>query len=282
MTLKLSKSIALSLTLAISIGSVCQEAVFADPLQGSIDQTDIEPSTVEKAAPTFSMPTPVLPASASKDKLRAGEGTLDSQNALKGKADDQALEGTVEDEGDIEFRRRFGSLDKPKNTLQGNANKDALKATVSKDESTLQSQDPDFGDQELAIAWDKWRNRFLWSVQSGVTQAMNDPDNPQIRWDPQSQTMVSKFPMGTIAWFSCKISNDRKISNLKLLHSSGFPEYDQAVLNSVQALDGSAILKFPARSRRPWVSQNAGIKTAASGGRQFFKFGDVERYNVQP
>lgn len=89
MTLKLSKSIALSLTLAISIGSVCQEAVFADPLQGSIDQTDIEPSTVEKSAPTFSMPTPVLPASASKDKLRAGEGTLDSQNALKGKADDQ-------------------------------------------------------------------------------------------------------------------------------------------------------------------------------------------------
>lgn len=269
---------AATLILAVITAAPCQ----ADTLQGSVDQTSIEPTTVEKAKPDFTMPTPVLPGSASKDKLKSGQGTLDSASPLEGKDDDDALQGNVEDEGDIEFRRRFGSLDKPKNVLKGNASDRTLNATVQKEGGQLESQDPDYGDKELAIAWDKWRNRFLWSVQSGVTQAMNDPDNPQIKWDPARQTMVSKFPMGTIAWFSCKISNDRRISNLKLLHSSGFPDYDQAVLNSVRALEGSAILKFPGRSKRISVSQNAGIKTAATGGRQFFKFNDVERYRYQP
>lgn len=254
----------------------------ADTLQGSVDQTSIEPSKVKREKLDLVMPTPVLPAAAEKDKLNAGKGQFDKENALKGSAKDDALNGSVEDEGDIEFRRRFGNLDNPKKTLNATVNKRVFHGQAQSSGGGLESQDPDYGDKELAIAWDKWRNRFLWSVQSGVTQYLNDPNNPQIRWDPQRQVMVSKFPMGTIAWFSCRISKNRRITELKILHSSGFPAYDQAVLNSVRDLAGSAILKFPARSRREVVNQNAGIRTATNGQRQFFKFGDVERYKYRP
>jgi hypothetical protein len=48
----------------------------------------------------------------------------------------------------------------------------------------------------------------------------------------------------------------------------------------VQSLEGSSILKFPSRSRRPLVTQTAGIKTAETSEHEFHKFGDTERYTV--
>lgn len=272
-------SLAVTMLTALSIG---HNPAYSDTLKGSVDHTDIEPEKVKLKKPVLEMPTPVLPASTKKEQLIPGKGRLDKENALKGKAQDDALQGNVEDEGDIEFKRRFGHMDPTKNRLNGSANKRVLKLSAQKGGGALASQDPDYGDKELAIAWDKWRNRFLWSVQSGVTQYLNDPNNPQIKWDPQRQTMVSRFPMGTIAWFSCNVTKDRQVQNLKILHSSGYPVYDRAVLNAVQNLQGSAILKFPRRSKREIVNQNAGIKTATTGQRQFFKFGDVERYRYRP
>ncbi|MBZ0187691.1 MAG: energy transducer TonB, partial [Candidatus Obscuribacterales bacterium] len=146
------------------------------------------------------------------------------------------------------------------------------------------SADPDMDDQELMVEWDKWRNRFLWTVQSGLTANMNDPDKLQGVWDPMRQAMVMmpRFPLGITAWFSCTVTKKRKIENLKLEHTSGYPAYDQAVLDAVRSMEGTSILKFPGRSRRLTVRQMAGIKTSTTGERQFFKFGDVERYRSQP
>ncbi len=30
-------------------------------------------------------------------------------------------------------------------------------------------------DQELQVEWDKWRNKFLWAVQSGVQEGSQQP-----------------------------------------------------------------------------------------------------------
>lgn len=180
---------------------------------------------------------------------------------LAGEADDQG--------GDLSAGK--GQMDRMNKLLDGQANEM---------QAGLQGQDPDMADRELQVEWDKWRNRFLWSVQSGVQQTLNSPDDPNLRYDPNSGQMLMKFPMGTVAWFSCRVTKDRRILDAKITKPSGFPGYDRAVLNAVLMLDQSTILKFPSRSQRQQVYQDAGIKTAESGERQFFRFGDVERYNV--
>jgi len=52
------------------------------------------------------------------------------------------------------------------------------------------------------------------------------------------------------------------------------------VLEAVQALDGTSILRFPTGSKRTVVSHGGGIKTADQFQQQYFKFGDVEHVRV--
>jgi len=180
------------------------------------------------------------------------------------------LQGDVDGDGQ-ELSPGRGQMDRYNKLLDGQA---------QQLDSSLQSQDPDMADQELQVEWDKWRNRLLWAVQSGVQQTLNNPEDPSLRYDPRTGQSLMKFPMGTVAWFSCTVTKDRRILDAKITEPSGFPNYDRAVLNAVMMLDQTSILKFPARSQRERVFQDAGIKTAGSAQRQYFKFGDVERYNV--
>lgn len=179
------------------------------------------------------------------DDLQAGEGTFGTGRPLNGQADDGG------------------------GPLQGNAQDDG---------ANLTTEDPDLDDQELLVEWDRWRNNFLYAVQSGVQDRMNNPDDMNMRFDPRTNRMLPKFPLGTMAWFDCVITKDRQIKNLKIVRTSGFKGYDKAVLDSVLSLDGTRLLRFPKKSKRNFVTQDAGIKTASQGGRQYFNFGDVERY----
>jgi hypothetical protein len=228
--------------------------VLGAPLQGHVDDSGVAPARPEPLVPMEPMPAPVLPA-------KKIQGNVD-------KTDKGALSGNAEDEDD-------GQLQSMKAKPDSNG---VLKGNASLEDGALSKQDPDADDQELQVQWDRWRNRFLQAVQSGVQEALNNPSETNLRWDPQTQMMVIRFPLGTVAWFSCQITDQRQIKNIKLLHSSGFPNYDKAVLESVQSLDGSSILKYPARSRRSVVSQMAGVKTSESSEQQYFHFGDVERY----
>lgn len=238
---------------------------------------DVLPKTIEP------MPAPVL----SKPKLSPMQGTADD-NTLKGGVKDQGLQGSVEDShntmkplpGKVDDSQKpplSGAVQdagNPLKSLPGKSDpKPVLQGSASKDEGA----DPDEQDRELMVQWDKWRNRFLWSVQSGIQEILENPTDATLRWDEQKQAMVSKFPLGTIAWFSCQITPDKQIVNLKLLHPSGYAGYDQAVLEAVRALQGSSILRYPTSSRRKIVTQIAGVKTAETGGYNYFKFGDVER-----
>ena len=86
--------------------------------------------------------------------------------------------------------------------------------------------------------------------------------------------------MGTVAWFVCEVTKDRQIKRLRILNSSGYPDYDQAVVEAVQELQGSSLLKFPANSRRKAVLQGGAVERALEPQRQHFRFGDIERYSV--
>ena len=141
-------------------------------------------------------------------------------------------------------------------------------------------ESPDAADQQLRVEWDAWRNRFLQAVQSDVQSNLNNSDDTMLKWDPRAQTVIRQFPLGTTAWFECDIREDLKIVNFHLLKSSGYPNYDRVVMDAVAALNGTSILRFPAKSKRHRVNQSAGIQTAAESSKQFFHFGDVENYRV--
>ncbi|MBX9670193.1 MAG: hypothetical protein K2X93_21510 [Candidatus Obscuribacterales bacterium] len=262
------KVIAAALAIALSLRAPLAYA--NEPLQGGVEETGILPSEAKKDTELLDMPTPVLPE-VQPDKGKLGFGKYDqAEQPLQGNIRENALQGNAEDEGDPGLGEGSAQMDNQANKpLQG-------RAELGND--GLGADDPDMDDQELQVAWDRWRNKLLWAVQSGVQEALNNPDDTNLRWDPQRQAVVMRFPIGTTAWFACKINSTRHVVSVKIMHSSGFPGYDKAVEDSVRNLEGTSILQFPRRSRRTYVTQSAGIKTSDSGGKQFFKFGDVERY----
>lgn len=252
MTVK-SKSFLTALALALFSGS----GAWADPLQGSVDeQAPLEPVKSPTLSPMEPMAVPVV-------KPKPLKGTVEQKT-------DKPLQSSAS-EDDEQLNEMNAQSDNRKKVLKGNA---------SQNTDQLSGEDPDSQDQELMVAWDRWRNRLLNSIQSNMQEELVNPDDSQLRWDPETQTMMAKFPLGTSAWFKCQVSADRHITSYTLVRSSGFPNYDKAVARAVRALDGTAILKFPNRSRRSIVTQIAGIKTSENSERHEFKFGDVERYTV--
>jgi hypothetical protein len=150
-------------------------------------------------------------------------------------------------------------------------------------DSDQDDPDPDLGNDELQIEWSAWRNRFLRSVQMQVQASVNNPDlesGDRPRLDPFTRMPKSRFPLGTVAWFACQVTNDRRIARVVITESSGIREYDRAVIEGIRALDGTTLLTFPRDSRRTSVHQEAGIQTAAQSRRMNFDFHDVERYSV--
>jgi len=237
------------------------QPVSAAPLEGSVQQDDTQQSSAPKTP--IVMPTPVLHSQAAK----TGSG-----KPLEGKANDSGLKGEAseDDEPDLQaMNARPGSGKAP------------LKASAQMSgEDQLQEEGPEAADRELAVEWDRWRNRFLSAVQGGLQEDLNNPDDENLRFDPVSKRILLKFPLGTTCWFSAKVSNDRHIVSYRLMHSSGFPGYDKAVERAIRNLDGSSLLRFPKGSHRQVVTQAGGIKTAESSEKQYFHFGDTERYRV--
>lgn len=257
---------------------MCAPAVYADSLKGEVNETGtLQPGEIKTNKNIMDLVDPAVspevPKKKEQDSGKLGYGSLGKKSGepLQGNIRQDELSGNAEDSGDGTLRSGTGQQDQTKGPLEG-------KAEIG--EGALTGQDPDVDDQELQIEWDKWRNRFLWAVQSGVQEALNNPEDQMLRWDPQQNIVVMRFPLGTVAWFTCKVTNDRRIADMKLMHPSGYPGYDRAVINAVRSLDGTSILRFPKRSRRQFVTQQAGIKTSDSGERQFFHFGDVERYRT--
>lgn len=227
----------------------------AEPLQGSAVEYDSVTSTpLRQLEP---MPAPVIPP-----------------KKLEGKAEQTgrgSLQGQAEDDGDANLQGMSGKTDDRSKPLSGSAQVQDLGASL----------DPDMDDEDVMVEWDKWRNRFLRAVQQGVQETLSNTGDLQMRFDPRTGQVYARFPMGTTCWFSCQVTPDRHVVHLKVMQPSGFPHFDQAVLDSVNALEGSALLRYPQGSRRKIVSQAAGIKTSEQQNNTYYHFGDTEHYRTQ-
>lgn len=259
--MSITKQACLPLLLFLLVLALPAPAEDNEPLKGGVKKSGVVPSKHRSVPPVEPLPAPVLPGKANPqtDKLRGSAGR-------------EALSGWIEDESKKELEPRSARIDPNSGRLKGQA--------TLHDRTFGGPEDPDLDDQQLMVEWDRWRNRFLHAIQSGMQESLNNPQAANIRWDPQTQTMRSRFPLGTVAWFSCQVTPDRRVINVEIKRSSGYPGYDQAILNAIHDLDGASILRYPKRSRRKIVNQVAGIRTARQAEYRHFKFGDVERIRV--
>lgn len=160
----------------------------------------------------------------------------------------------------------------PTGTLQGSANQGAPLQGYS---------DADSANQELLIEWDRWRNNLQKAIQNNVIARINVHNNVNFFFDPRQQMMVSRYPLGISAWYSCDVLPNKTIINIRITQSSGIQAYDQAVYQAIADLSGSNTLRYPKGSTRQIVNQQASIGTATSNQYQNFQFGDVERQNFR-
>jgi len=229
------------------------------PLEGRVEETGVAPTANVAPKPIEPMPVPVM-------KPRAPlPGKLDDTKLQSG-AEKDALNGQVDDAG----------AGGPLQPVEGkpDPNTGRLKATVAKDESLT---DPDSADQELMVEWDRWRNRLMKAIYTGMSYKINEPNEQNMVWSPKENTMVPRYPLGTGAWFAVQVTPDLRIRSAKIIHSSGYPAYDQTLIEAIMELDGTSILRYPRGSRRKIVSHVAGLKTAETAEFRYQKFGDVER-----
>ncbi len=192
---------------------------------------------------------------------------------LAGTIPDQTLQGVVKQTqtNTTDYSEPSAKSAPPNNYIRGSVNLGDL--------STMQD-DPDAQDKELLIEWDRWRNRFLQAVLSSTSELLTNDQAQSFQFNPATNAIESKYPLGTTAWFICTITNDRQIKNPRIVRSSGFSDYDQAVIEAVKALADSSILKFPPASRRLTVLQGGGIERSALPQQQYFHFGDVEHHRL--
>jgi hypothetical protein len=131
------------------------------------------------------------------------------------------------------------------------------------------------------IAWDKWRNKFAHTVWEHFCERLSGGDavfvagfQVKLGYAPGYH-----FPDGLFATYGCTITNDRRISNLRIVSPSGNPTMDGLIQASVQDLDGKHLLTFPKGSRRLQVfeTERLGIGKGGFHGRTY---GDVEHQTI--
>jgi hypothetical protein len=119
------------------------------------------------------------------------------------------------------------------------------------------ADDPPLSSDTIPIEeWFRWRDRLSYAVQAEVTELLNTPSEQTIRWDPVKRTMVNAFPNGIAMSYSCQITPERKIIHIRPIKKSGYPEYDRIVLEAVDSLQGSKVLRYPKGSSRMIFTQS--------------------------
>jgi len=251
-----------SLILASGICLVVDLPALADqPLPSPGEGTGVLPST---DVPPEPMPVPVVAPRINKPL----QGSVD-QAGLQGGTQNTGLTGGTDGTGWTGDAQR-GRIDQSRpGQLQGSASQTPMALNIM--------NDPDAGNQELQIEWDRWRNTLMQTIQLGTLAKINVHNDVHFIWDARAQMMVSRYPNGVATWYSCDVLPNRTIINIRLVQSSRYPSFDQAVFEAINELQGNNILVYPSGSRRQIVSQESSVRTAAVTQLQNFQFGDVER-----
>ncbi len=233
-------------------------------LQGQVDTSVTTPLPLPVVLPAETAATAPEPPAPIKSKRK---------KPLEASIQTREMQSSAEQEGD-NLQGQSAAMDKNK-SLNGNAND--LNSGLS---GGLNSQDPDVDDQEMMVEWDKWHNRVLNAIQQGLIEQLQSTGDNVMFYDPRTGRMRSKYPLGTMAMFSCQVTPDHHIINLKIEQPSGYTDYDRAVYQAVKVLEGSSILRYPKNSHRKVVFEAAGIRTSMQSGPANFHWGDTEHYRV--
>ena len=217
----------------------------------------------------------LLPASADETLKGRVEDTQNSGNRMQGGALQDELESKLD-----EVEKLMGGT--KGNGLQGGVQtgtQPPLQGTLDTNPTPINLSavnDPDASERELQIDWDRWRNTLTQAIQQGTINKINVHNEANFVFDPSKQMMVSRYPVGIFAQYSCDVLPDQKIINIRLMQSSGYPAYDKAVMQSIMDLQGARLLRYPRGSKRQLVNQQASVRTSLDGSFTNFKFGDVE------
>lgn len=201
-----------------------------------------------------------------QDELEAKLDQVELQGGAKG----NGLQGSVQGNG---LQGGVGS--QGSGPMQGSVDANPTPINLSA------VNDPDAAERELQIDWDRWRNTLTHAIQQGTIDNINVHNDVNFVLDPAKQMMVSRYPVGIYAQYSIDVLPDQKIINIRLLQSSGWPGYDQAVMQSIMNLQGAKLLRYPKGSKRQIVNQQASVRTQMDAQFQNFKFGDVETQRQQ-
>ena len=232
------------------------------PLQGGIEETGSgQDPSLSAGAAAFGARRPLQGGVEQRDRGMLNGGVE--------QRDPRMLNGGAQDNGGWQGTAQQGMADQGRPLQAGAQGNGPLSANAS--------NDPDAGNQELDIEWDRWHNALQHAIQSGVLAKINVHDNIQFVWDARTQMMQSRYPNGTTAWYSCNVSPNRKITNIRITQSSRYPTYDQALLQAINDLQGNKILRYPNGSRRQIATQEAAVGTAPENNFQNMHYGDVER-----
>jgi len=161
--------------------------------------------------------------------------------------------------------------------LQGRIEKTVSKGSAGQGiNSPIQS-----GEQELSIEWDKWRNRFTRAVWYKANQKLAGGDviflgGLCLKF---GDAPALNFEKGLSVTYSCDISSNRQISNIRVHSSSGNTAFDELIVGCVRAISGKRILQFPKGSQRQLVMESS---TLTVGRREFHetKYDDIEKIRV--
>jgi hypothetical protein len=196
---------------------------------------------------------------------------------LKGSVEQQSLDsGAMQDA----LQRPPGSFLEQRPQLKRPPELDGH-ADAGRPFSLRAEQDPDANDKDLMIAWDKWRNKFAHSVWEHFSERLAGNDavfvaGVQVKL---GSNPGYHFPDGLFATYTCVITDDRHIGNLRISSSSGNPTLDGLIMASVRDVDGKHMLTFPKGSKRQSVTETEALGIG-KGGFRGKTYNDVEHQTV--
>lgn len=134
------------------------------------------------------------------------------------------------------------------------------------------------GSGNFSILWDKWRNDVMKAVWAKFCILLDGGDVVKIGPVFLKMGMAPKpqFPQGIGATFNFSVTADRKIKDVKISSSSGYPKFDEMIKKSIESLEGKRLLEFPEGTHRADVYLAGRLVTKKNGKFKSTEYNDVE------
>jgi hypothetical protein len=140
----------------------------------------------------------------------------------------------------------------------------------------LVEADPDIAKNDVLVQWDGWRNRVVHAAWTNWGKKLDGGGLSVGTFKMNLATKrITKFADGTRATFSCLVTRNCRLQDLKITETSGDQQFDDLVLASVRSLEGKSVLRFPSDSNRNAVTISCAFRIGKTQFRPH-QFNDIE------